>query len=132
MKHLQENGVDCRIHYSPNHETSLVGIQTSGLGVGEPMQLAMGVDDEVTTGGTPAELSYRSLDAQVDELLKRFGRGVVVHGSDIMSGRSDFSEGLSDIMTLHDQGMIEAEDDGPEYVEEIDVTQYEDDGAPSP
>ncbi|MGI9665671.1 MAG: DNA polymerase IV [Acidimicrobiia bacterium] len=109
----------------PNHETSLVGISTSGLGVGEPMQLAMGVDDEFSVGGTPQELEYRSLDSQVDELRKRFGRDVVTHGSDLMSGRSEFSDGLSDIMTLHDRGPIEAEDDGPEYVEEEDVTQRE-------
>ncbi len=106
----------------PNHETSLIGISTSGLGVGEPMQLAMGVD-AATTGGTPAELEYQSLDASVDELRRRFGRSVVTHGSDLLSSRTAFSDGLSDIMTLRDDGIPEALDGGPEYVTEEDVTQ---------
>lgn len=106
----------------PNHETSLVGISTSGLGVGEPMQLAMGVD-EATSGGTPAELEYLSLDASVDELRRRFGRTVVTHGSDLLSSRTAFSDGLSDIMTLHDGSIPEAEDDGPKYIVDEDVVQ---------
>ncbi|MGI9584932.1 MAG: hypothetical protein ACR2N7_05020, partial [Acidimicrobiia bacterium] len=101
----------------PNHETSLVGISTSGLGVGEPQQLAMGVEDEVTTGGTPEELEYQALDASMDELRKRFGRDVVTHGSDLLSGRSEFSDGLSSIMTKDDP-IPEADDDGPVYVKD--------------
>jgi DNA polymerase-4 len=98
----------------PNHETSLLGISTTGLGVGEPQQLAMGVEDDVTTGGTPEELEYQSLDASMDELRKRFGRDVVTHGSDLLSGRSEFSDGLSSIMTKDDP-IPEAEDEGPLY-----------------
>jgi DNA polymerase-4 len=107
----------------PNHETSLLGISTSGLGVGEPMQLAMGVDDVTTTGGTPKEIEYQALDASVDALRRRYGRDVVTHGSDLFSGRTEFSEGLSGIMTHADDDIPEAPDDGPEYVAEEDVTQ---------
>ena len=98
----------------PNHETSLLGISTTGLGVDEPQQLAMGVEDDVTTGGTPEELEYQALDASMDELRKRFGRDVVTHGSDLLSGRSEFSDGLSSVMTKDDP-IPEAEDDGPVY-----------------
>ena len=108
---------------SPNHETSLIGIQTSGLGVGEPMQLAMGVDDVTSTGGTPLELEYQELDKSVDELRRKYGRDVVTHGSDLLSGRPRYSEGLSGIMTHADTDIPEAEDDGPEYVEDEDVAQ---------
>jgi DNA polymerase-4 len=101
----------------PNHETSLVGISTTGLGVGEPQQLAMGVEDDVTTGGTPEELEYQALDASMDELRKRFGRDVVTHGSDLLSGRSEFSDGLSSIMTKDDAIPV-AEDDGPVYIKD--------------
>ena len=107
----------------PNHETSLIGVSTSGLGVGEPMQLAMGVEDGVTTGGTPEELEYQELDRSVDDLRRRFGRGVVTHGSDLLSGRTEFSEGLSSIMTHADSDIPVAEDDGPEYVFDEDVAQ---------
>jgi DNA polymerase-4 len=99
----------------PRHETSLVGISTSGLAVGEPMQLAMGVDEVTSTGGTPKELEYRALDASVDELRRKYGRLVVTHGSDLLSGRTEFGEGLSEIMTRDDDRVPEHEEDGPVY-----------------
>ncbi|MEN8239726.1 MAG: DNA polymerase IV [Actinomycetota bacterium] len=99
----------------PKHEISLLGVSTAGLGVGEPLQLALGVDD-TTTGGTPAELEYGALDESVDELRRKYGRDVVTHGSDLLSGRSAFGDGLSDVMTP-DERLVVAEDEGPEYVE---------------
>ena len=98
----------------PRHEISLLGVSTAGLGVGEPLQLALGVDD-ATTGGTPAELEYGALDESVDELRRKYGKGVITHGSDLLSGRSGFSDGLSDVMTP-DERLIVARDEGPEYV----------------
>jgi DNA polymerase IV len=105
----------------PKHETSLVGISTSGLGVGEPMQLAMGVDDTVSSGGTPKELEYRALDASVDELRRRFGRSVVTHGSDLLSERTSFGDGLSNIMTRDDERIPEFEEEGPRYEADPDL-----------
>ncbi|GMR02343.1 MAG: DNA polymerase IV [Acidimicrobiia bacterium] len=99
----------------PKHETSLLGISTSGLGVDEPLQLALGVDD-ATTGGTPKELEYEALDEFVDELRRKYGRSVITHGSDLLSGRSTFGDGLSDVMTP-DERLVEAADSGPTYVE---------------
>lgn len=86
----------------PNHEITLLGVSTSGLGVGEPIQLALGVDDEATGGGTPEELVSQALDESVDELRRRFGRDVVTHGSDLLSGRTDHTDGLSEVMTRDD------------------------------
>ena len=105
----------------PNHETTLVGISTAGLGIGEPMQLAMGVDDDISTGGTPKEIEYRSLDASVDELRRKFGRGAVTHGSDLLSERSSFGDGLSDIMTRDEDRVPAFEEDGPVYEPDPDV-----------
>lgn len=99
----------------PRHEISLLGVSTTGLGAGEPLQLALGVDD-ATSGGTPKELEYGALDESVDELRRKYGKSVVTHGSDLLSGRSDFGDGLSDVMTP-DERLIVAEDEGPEYVE---------------
>ena len=99
----------------PRHEISLLGVSTAGLGVGEPLQLALGVDD-ATTGGTPKELEYGSLDDSVDELRRKYGKDVISHGSDLLSGRSAFGDGLSDVMTP-DERLIVAEDQGPEYVD---------------
>jgi DNA polymerase-4 len=99
----------------PRHEISLLGVSTAGLGRGEPLQLALGVDD-TTTGGTPKELEYGALDESVDELRRRYGRDVISHGSDLLSGRSSFGDGLSEVMTP-DERLIVASDDGPEYVE---------------
>jgi hypothetical protein len=79
------------------------------------MQLAMGVDDVTSTGGTPKELEYRALDASVDELRRKYGRLVVTHGSDLLSGRTEFGEGLSEIMTRDDDRVPEHDEDGPVY-----------------
>ncbi|GMQ93263.1 MAG: DNA polymerase IV [Acidimicrobiia bacterium] len=83
----------------PKHEITLLGISTSGLGVEEPIQLAFGVDDDAVGGGTPEELESQALDESVDELRRRFGRDVVTHGSDLLSGRTEFTDGLSEVMT---------------------------------
>jgi DNA polymerase-4 len=99
----------------PRHEISLLGVSTAGLSVGEPLQLALGVDD-VTSGGTPKELEYGALDESVDELRRKYGRDVITHGSDLLSGRSAFGDGLSDVMTP-DERLIVAQDQGPEYVD---------------
>ena len=99
----------------PRHEISLLGVSTAGLGIGEPLQLALGVDD-ATTGGTPRELEYGALDESVDELRRKYGKGVITHGSDLLSGRSEFGDGLSDVMTP-DERLVAAEDEGPQYVE---------------
>lgn len=106
----------------PKHETSLLGISTSGIAVGAPMQLAMGMDDGVSVGGTPKGIEYRALDDSVDELREKYGRGVIGHGSDLLSERSRFSDGLSDIM-VKDDPVYTAPDDGPVYVEDEDVIQ---------
>jgi hypothetical protein len=65
--------------------------------------LALGVDDDGLGGGTPDELESDALDRSVDELRRRFGREIVSHGSDLLSGRSDFTDGLSEIMTRDDK-----------------------------
>ncbi len=83
----------------PNHETTLLSFATSGIGIDEPTQLAFGVDDDDVSGGSPRELELEALDESVDELRKRYGEDVVTHGSDLLSGRTDHTDGLSDIMT---------------------------------
>ena len=83
----------------PKHETTLLSVSATGLGVNEPIQLALGVDEGGLGGGTPDEMEADALDRSVDELRRRFGRDIVSHGSDLLSGRSDFSDGLSDVMT---------------------------------
>lgn len=98
----------------PKYEISLVGVSTSGLGVDEPHQLALGVDD-ATSGGTPKELEYEALDESVDELRRRFGGAVITHGSDLLSGRSSFGDGLSEVMTP-DERLVEGQEAGPVYV----------------
>ncbi len=100
----------------PRNEISLIGLSTAGLGVGEPLQLALGVDD-ATTGGTPEDLKYGSLDASVDELRRRYGRDVITHGSDMLSGRSAFGDGLSHVMTSDDRRADgDADGDDLEYL----------------
>lgn len=83
----------------PKHETTLLSVAATGLGVNEPIQLALGVDAAGLGGGTPDELESDALDRSVDELRGRFGRDIVSHGSDLLSGRTDYADGLSDIMT---------------------------------
>jgi len=108
----------------PNHETSLVGISTSGLGVGEPVQLAMGVDELATLGGTPKELEFQELDRSVDELRRKYGRSAITHGSDLLSGRTSFSDGLSDVMTPDGSRIPDfVDDEAPVYEWDEDVSQ---------
>ncbi|MCZ7531826.1 MAG: DNA polymerase IV [Acidimicrobiia bacterium] len=83
----------------PNHETTLLSVAASGIAAGEPTQLAFGVDDDDVSGGSPRELEYEALDQSVDALRKRFGADVITHGSDLLSGRTKNTDGLSDIMT---------------------------------
>ena len=99
----------------PKYEISLVGVSASGIGIDEPHQLAFGVDGS-TSGGTPKELEFEALDDSVDELRRKYGRSVVSHGSDLLSERSSFGDGLSEVMTP-DERLTEAEDGGPEYVD---------------
>jgi DNA polymerase-4 len=83
----------------PRHETTLLSVATSGLSGADATQLAFGVDDDDTTAGSPKELEFEALDRSVDELRSRYGSSIVTHGSDLLSGRTDFTEGLSEIMT---------------------------------
>ena len=86
----------------PKHEITLLGVSTSGLGVDEPIQLALGFDDDAIGGGTPEELESQALDESVDELRRRFGREILAHGSDLLSGRTVHTDGLSEVMTRDD------------------------------
>lgn len=90
----------------PKHEITLLGVSTSGLGVDEPIQLAFGVHDDALGGGTPHEIKSRALDESVDELRRRFGRGILAHGSDLLSERTEFTDGLSDVMTRDSDGPV--------------------------
>ncbi|MEZ5174951.1 MAG: DNA polymerase IV [Acidimicrobiia bacterium] len=83
----------------PNHETTLVSVAVSGIAAGEPTQLAFAVRDDDGAGGSPRDLEFESLDRSVDDLRKKFGADVITHGSDLLSGRTDFTDGLSEIMT---------------------------------
>lgn len=83
----------------PRHQTTLLSVAASGLSAADATQLAFGVDDDDTTAGSPRELEFEALDRSVDELRSRFGAGIVTHGSDLLSGRTRFTEGLSEIMT---------------------------------
>ncbi len=83
----------------PKHETTLLSVAVSSMATGEPTQLALGVDDDDVSGGSPRERSYAALDQSVDELRRRFGADVISHGSDLLSVRNPHIEGLSEIMT---------------------------------
>jgi DNA polymerase-4 len=87
----------------PKHETTLLSVAATGLGVNEPIQLALGVDAAGLGGGTPDALESDALDRSVDELRGRFGRDIVSHGSDLLSGRTDYADGLSEIMTREEK-----------------------------
>ena len=50
-----------------------------------------------------SEQESDALDRSVDELRERFGRDIVSHGSDLLSGRTEFTDGLSEIMTRDDK-----------------------------
>ena len=93
----------------PKYETTLLSVAATGLGVNEPIQLALGVDDAGLGGGTPDEIESDALDRSVDELRKRYGRDIVSHGSDLLSGRSDFTDGLSEIMTRDEKRQPKAD-----------------------
>ena len=85
----------------------------------------MGVDDVTTTGGSPKELEFQALDKSVDELRRKYGRAAITHGSDLLSGRTEFSEGLSEIMAKDNDRIPAFEETGPDYVIDEDVTQPE-------
>lgn len=87
------------VHEFPNHETTLLSIAVSGVGVDGLTQLAFGVDDGDVSAGSPKELEFEALDHSVDELRKRYGHNAVTHGSDLLSGRTDYTDGLSEVMT---------------------------------
>ncbi len=80
----------------PRHETTLLSVAVSGLGAKDATQLALDVD---AVAGSPRSLELEALDESVDELREKFGDKVITHGSDLMSGRTSFSDGLSEIMT---------------------------------
>ena len=52
-----------------------------------------------SSAGVPRELELQALDAAVDDLREKFGKGTVGPASDLLGSKSPFSEGLSDIMT---------------------------------
>ncbi|MCB1247194.1 MAG: hypothetical protein KDB69_08010, partial [Acidimicrobiia bacterium] len=85
----------------PKHQTTLLSVALSGLGDADTTQLAFGVD-EVRAGGSPRVLEREALEKSVDDLRERYGTRVVTQGSDLLSGRTDFAEGLSEIMTPED------------------------------
>ena len=99
------------LHEFPRHETTLLSVATSGLSPSDATQLAFGVDDDTTTAGSPKELEFEALDRSVDELRERYGSSIVTHGSDLLSGRTAFTEGLSEIMTHHDGTGDDPDDD---------------------
>ena len=86
----------------PKHEITLLGVSTSGLGFDEPIQLAFDVDDDALGGGTPHEIGSRALEESVDEVRRRFGRDILSHGSDLLSERTEFSDGLAEVMIKDD------------------------------
>jgi hypothetical protein len=71
----------------------------SHLAPASPLQLELPLFDDDFIGGSPRELELQALDAAVDALRERFGKGSVGPASDLLGSRSPFSEGLSDIMT---------------------------------
>lgn len=82
----------------PKHEITLLSVAAAGLGVDEPIQLAFGVSDDAVGGGTPQEIASSALDESVDELRRRFGKDILTHGSDLLSGRTTHTDGLSEVM----------------------------------
>ena len=83
----------------PDRGLSLLGISMSHLVPSSPLQLELPIFDDDLVGGSPRELELQALDAAVDDLRERFGERTVGPASDLLGSRSDFSEGLSDIMT---------------------------------
>ena len=83
----------------PDRGLSLLGISMSHLVPASPLQLELPLFDDDFIGGSPRELELQALDAAVDDLRQRFGKGTVGPASDLLGSKSPFSEGLSDIMT---------------------------------
>ena len=83
----------------PDRGLSLLGISMSHLVPASPLQLELPLFDDDFIGGSPRELELQALDAAVDDLRERFGKGTVGPASDLLGSKSRFSEGLSDIMT---------------------------------
>lgn len=86
----------------PKHEITLLAVAAAGLGVDEPIQLAFGVSGDAACGGTPKELASSALEESVDELRRRFGKDILTHGSDLLSGRTSHTDGLSEVMRKDD------------------------------
>lgn len=83
----------------PDRGFSLLGISMSHLVPASPLQLELPLFDDDLIGGSPRELELQALDAAVDDLREKFGKGTVGAASDLLGAKSPFSEGLSDIMT---------------------------------
>ena len=83
----------------PGSGLSLLGISMSHLVPASPLQLELPIFDDDLVGGSSKELELQALDAAVDDVRDRFGKGTVGPASDLLSQRSRFGEGLSDIMT---------------------------------
>jgi len=83
----------------PDRGFSLLGISMSQLVPASPLQLELPLFDDDLIGGSPRELELQALDAAVDDLREKFGKGTVGAASDLLGAKSPFSEGLSDIMT---------------------------------
>lgn len=83
----------------PDRGLNLIGISMSHLVPASPLQLELPLFEDDFIGGSQRELELQALDAAVDDLRERFGKGAVGPASDVLGSRSPFSEGLSDIMT---------------------------------
>ena len=83
----------------PGSGLSLLGISMSHLVPASPLQLELPIFDDDLVCGSSKELELQALDAAVDDVCDRFGKGTVGPASDLLSQRSRFGEGLSDIMT---------------------------------
>jgi DNA polymerase-4 len=94
--------VDKILDDHPNRGLNLLGISVSNLERGSTLQLELGVDDDEASPGNPRELELQALDEAVDALREKFGRRAVGPGSDLLGHTSEWAEGLSDIMTRHD------------------------------
>lgn len=87
----------------PDRGLNLVGISVSNLERGTALQLEMGLGDDTASPGNPKELELQALDEAVDALREKFGRKAVGPGSDLLTDSSEWADGLSDIMTRHDE-----------------------------
>ena len=87
----------------PDRGLNLVGISVSNLERGATLQLEMGLGGDAASPGNPKELELQALDEAVDALREKFGRKAVGPGSDLLTDSSEWADGLSDIMTRHDE-----------------------------